>query len=227
MSPCDTCHAGCCRAFAVPIMGADILLIEKQLNLDFWDFVCRWADPEGTISRGYAPQFHFSDEPETPFVISLKQVQSELFPGTDKCRFLMECPPEDGQGNGTARCGIYHTRPGACRAFPARLNETGELAILYDIPESGRDSDEPIYDLCPRKWEPSGYEPVSGVQDLVVSRYEVLFFRKLAAIWNKQPQSWLRFPDFLRNVYSKRVQADAPVVSLPHPQLHQLRVRAA
>ena len=65
MSPCEDCHAGCCRSFAVPVSGADIMRIENGLGLSFWDFVCRWEDPDGRIALNYAPHFFFEDEPET------------------------------------------------------------------------------------------------------------------------------------------------------------------
>jgi hypothetical protein len=60
-SMCESCHAGCCRAFAVPITGADILRIEGRLGLDFREFACRWSGPDGAISRNAAPQFVFDD----------------------------------------------------------------------------------------------------------------------------------------------------------------------
>ena len=92
---CESCHAGCCRAFAVPVTGDDILRIERDIGLEFWDFVCRWADKDGQIARNHAPHFHFSDEPQTPFVICLAQEQSLFLGETAKCRFLVECPPDD------------------------------------------------------------------------------------------------------------------------------------
>src|SRR5688572_20248052 len=127
--PCETCHAGCCRSFAVPLTGADILRIERDLRIDFWDFVCRWADPEGRIARNVAPRFYFADQPRTPFVIGLMHAESHFLDGTTKCRFLIECEPE-GPQPGLARCGIYESRPAACRTFPMKLDATGELAIL-------------------------------------------------------------------------------------------------
>ena len=61
MAPCQSCHAGCCRSFAVPITGADIVTIERRFGHSFWDFVCRWVDPEGKIARGRVPHFYFAD----------------------------------------------------------------------------------------------------------------------------------------------------------------------
>ncbi|MCA9114405.1 MAG: YkgJ family cysteine cluster protein [Planctomycetaceae bacterium] len=205
MSPCNNCHSGCCRSFAVPVSGADIIRIETQLELSFWDFVCRWADPEGQIARNHAPHFHFADEADTPFVICMTHQNSTFFPSTTKCRFLVEGEPDETSPLGQARCGIYHQRPGACRAFPVRLNETSELVILSNIPERGRGTDEPQYELCPRPWEKADLDSVNTMGDLVTSQFEMKFFHRLAEVWNRSPRPWAAFPDFLHLVYSARV----------------------
>ncbi|HUG92049.1 MAG TPA: YkgJ family cysteine cluster protein [Planctomycetaceae bacterium] len=205
MGPCETCHAGCCRSFAVPLTGADILRIERELRLDFWQFACRWADPHGKIARNHAPHFRFSDDPRTPFVVCLMHAESHFLDGTTKCRFLMECAPDESHSRGVARCGIYGSRPGACRAFPMALDDTGELVVLRDVPPRGRVGHDPAYELCPRPWEPADVDPLFAVQDLVVVAHEMSFFRRLAEVWNRRPQSWLVFPDFLRLVYANRV----------------------
>jgi Fe-S-cluster containining protein len=189
----------------VPLTGADILRLERALALDFWQFVCRWADPQGRIARNHAPHFHFADDPATPFVICLMHAQSHYLGGTTKCRFLMECEPDERQPLGLARCGVYEHRPAACRSFPARLDESGELVLLTGVPARGRFGDERAYELCPRPWEPADVDALTAVPDLVVARHEMEFFRRLSAIWNRRPQSWLVFPDFLRLVYANRV----------------------
>lgn len=204
MSPCESCHAGCCRSFAVPITGADILRIEKNLGLSFWEFTCRWADPQGKIARNHAPHFYFRDEPETPFVICLTHAESVFLKGTTKCRFLMECAPDAEHPLGQARCGNYKNRPAACRAFPTKLNATSELAIIYPVPERGRAGD-PAYELCPREWTPADLDPIQTVQDLVVAKYEMNFFMQLSKIWNRAPRDWALFPEFLHAVYAQRI----------------------
>jgi Fe-S-cluster containining protein len=205
MGICDSCHAGCCRSFAVPLCGADIVRIQRDLGVPFWDFVCRWADPQGLIAGRYAPHFYFADEPETPFVICLLHRESELHPETSKCRFLMEGPPEEGSPEGRARCGIYHSRPSACRAFPARLNHDGTQVQIESIPARGREGSNPLYQLCPRPWEPEDFNTVKTVQDLVVARDEMAFFHRLAERWNLKRHPWELFPDFLQIVYEQRV----------------------
>lgn len=225
MSLCATCHAGCCRSFAVPVTGADILRIERDHGLTFWDFACRWADPHGAIARRYAPHFHFRDEPATPFVICLIHVGSSVFPGTTKCQFLEETAPDAEHPRGLGRCSIYGSRPSACRAFPTKLNATSELAVIYDVPERGRMHETAAYDLCPRAWEPADFDPISTVQDLVVAKYEMSFFHQLAKMWNKAPRPFELFPDFVRLAYAGRVirendgrDADDQPMTLPFPR---------
>jgi Fe-S-cluster containining protein len=206
MSPCTSCHAGCCRSFAVPVTGADILRIERDCGLPLEEFACRWEDTDGAIARDRAPHFRFSDAPQTRFVICLKHDASDSFPGTTRCRFLREGPPELGHPLGIARCGIYAGRPAACRTFPAKLSQTGELAILAHVPVRGRAGEHPAYELCPRDWQPADLDPIDAVQELVVARFETEFFTQFAELWNRRPRPWEAFPAFLRMAYSGRVQ---------------------
>ncbi len=226
MSPCEGCHAGCCRSFAVPVTGADILRIQRSLGLSFWDFVCRWEDRESQIARNHAPHFYFADDPETPFVICLTHAASRNFPETSQCRFLVEQPPTAEHPLGTAHCGIYEQRPSACRAFPTKFNETEELAVIYDIPAKGRaGSDHPAYTLCSREWEPADLDILEVLPTLAVAKYEMKFFHQLAVLWNRNPGQWGLFPDFLALVYGNRVMKAAPepeeeptIIAFPTPK---------
>jgi Fe-S-cluster containining protein len=228
MSLCESCHAGCCRSFAVPVTGADILRIENQLGLSFWDFVCRWADSNGQIAMNHAPHFHFADEPQTPFTICLRHEASAHFADATKCRFLVERPPNDEHPRGVARCGVYESRPAACRVFPTKFSGSGDFVVLYDVPASSRDATNPAYQLCPRPWEPSEIDPIQSAADLVVAKYEMNFFHNLAEVWNRRPQPWEVFPDFLRLVYAERVQRASSVEELAddEPWLIKFPVRA-
>ncbi|QDT37087.1 Flagellin N-methylase [Stratiformator vulcanicus] len=228
-SPCDNCHAGCCRSFAVPVTGADILRIERDLDLAFWDFACRWADPDGKIARKYAPHFYFEDEPSTPFVICLSHQPSRFHKGTSKCRFLVEGQPDDENPMGQARCGIYNSRPMACRCFPTKFNSTGELTVLHDVPTRGRKETHPAYELCPRNWTVDEVDPISAPQDLTVAKFEMNFFHSLASVWNRAPRSFEVFPDFLKLVYSRRVVSEVDELepkTIPLPNVDQQRKAA-
>lgn len=208
MSICEGCHAGCCRAFAVPLSGADVVSIEQGTGRDFWQFACRWEDSDGLIARKYAPHLHFDDEPDTPFVLCLRHEASALFPRTTKCLFLEESPPDAEHPLGTARCGNYAHRPHACRAFPMKLDAENSLAVIHPVPERARDGGQGAYELCPRPWTVEDVEPVQAVRDLVVARHEMEFFRTVAQVWNRRPGPWVLFPEFLRIVYSRRVQLE-------------------
>lgn len=209
MGICEGCHSGCCRAFAVPVTGADIIRLETAHSLSFWDIACRWADPENTISRRFAPQFYFTDEPGTPFVICLRQTESRVYPGTQKCLFLHEQPPQEHGLEPQAICGVYPDRPYTCRAFPLKFDPTQRVAVLPELPIYGREESHPAYRLCPRAWETSDIDPISGIDDLVVAKYEMEFFHELAKGWNARMGTWADFPDFLHLVYSSRVLTEA------------------
>lgn len=208
-TPCAECHAGCCRAFAVPITGADILRLERAGH-DFWEFVCRWQDDEGQISRNYAPQIHFADEPQTPFVLCLLQNESKSYPGTGKCRFLGESQELAASGRPISACTVYNERPAACRAFPFRFDEARETVQLqptYDPPAARRHD---AYKLCPRPWSASDVDGLDAAQSLAVAEYEMTFFKKVVALWNRAPGPWDALPKFLRLVYQSRVNVEQP-----------------
>jgi hypothetical protein len=214
-------------------MGADIIRIEDCLGLDFWEFGCRWADPDGRIARNTAPHVYFEDEPQTPFVICLKHEPSAIHPETTACRFLVECEPDDAQPLGTSRCGIYATRPAACRCFPGKLSDSRELVVLSDLSQISPRGENPIYELCPRPWSPDDVDSIQLTQDLVVLQHELDFFRRVATFWNAAPRAWELFPEFLRSVYRRRVAAERPqdgdhdVATIPFPQTAQVDALAA
>ena len=232
MGLCDTCHAGCCRAFAVPVTGADVIAIQRRLGLPFEEFVRRMPDPDGRIANGAVPHFSFDDSPETPYVICLNHAPSEFHANSTKCRFLIECAPDQEFPLGRARCGIYPVRPSACRVFPTKFNATHDLVIVCDIPQRMRQNNNPAYTLCPRPWQPEDVDPIQSVQDLAVLKYELAFFRQVADVWNRSPGSWRAFPQFLDIVYSKRVGREDPVedegpVTLPFPNSPEQRALQA
>lgn len=220
MSPCAGCHAGCCRSFAVPVTGADLLRIEAELGLDFAQVGCRWEDQDGLISNGVVPQFHFADEPETPFVICLRQEASQLFRRTTKCLFLQETPPDGQHPLGQAACSIYDSRPLVCRVYPTRLSSSGMLAEVHAVPAHGRPQDpHPIYNLCPRQWTTDDLDALQAVQNLVLAQFEHEFFAQVAAVWNKVVEDFALFPEFLREVYRARIVMETPrgvEATIPH-----------
>jgi Fe-S-cluster containining protein len=200
-SPCTGCHAGCCRAYAVPLTGRDIFRIVTERKIPFWKFACRWADPEGAMARGIAPHFFFDDDPRTPFTIGMLQNESQLFPGTRKCCFLEEGPPTPEAPRGSGRCAIYDDRPVACRVFPSRFDEAGELAV-HAVPTPSGERRHEAYALCPRPWKVSDLIREEALQSLRECASEMELFHAVANRWNDSPGPWPLFPDFLELIYT-------------------------
>ncbi len=204
-SPCTGCHSGCCRAFIVPLTGYDMIRIMTNLELPFWEFVCRYADESGEIAKGIAPHFHFDDDPETPFTIGLLQDASTHFPETQKCQFLKEHEKNDEHPLGVANCSIYEDRPMACRLFPARLDEQNEIGIV-NIPKFGRAGSNPAYQLCPRDWTTEDIDAEVARRDIGNTATEMQQMHLLAERWNASPRSWLLFPDVIQMVFGNAAQ---------------------
>ena len=204
-TPCENCHAGCCRAFVVPLSGTDVLRLE-QTGLQFWDFAVRWADPDGQIAHRYAPHLFFEDTGDEPFVLGLMHEQSGVHPGTTRCRYLLESTPTAEAPLGRAACSLYDKRPAACRAFPMRMDASRELVQLEPLHAMGRPSDpQPAYRLCPRSWQPHEVDVVETPGQLAAADAEMQFFHKVAALWNRNRGPWEAFPTFLHLVYAGRV----------------------
>lgn len=219
MSPCAGCHAGCCRSFAIPVTGADLLRIETDLGLGFAEVACRWEDRDGSIACGVMPHFFFQDEPRTPFAICLRHESSSIFQKTTKCRFLVETPRTDASPLGTASCGIYDSRPLPCRVYPTRLGASGLLAELHQVPAHGR-PDEPAetaYKMCARPWELAEIDPISSVQNLIVLQFEIDFFSQVAAVWNRARLEFELFPAFLFEIYQNRVVLEDALQKVAQP----------
>ncbi|MEM9703964.1 MAG: YkgJ family cysteine cluster protein, partial [Planctomycetota bacterium] len=199
-TPCDECHGGCCRSFAVPVTGADVFRLTRETGLAFWEVACRWPDPDGSIARGYAPSLYFAEAPGEPTVLCLTHRPSETLPGSTRCRFLEEGEPTAEHPKGISRCGVYDRRPSACRAFPIHFSTDGQLVRLHEVPPRGRDGAHPAYDLCPRPWTAEDVDPLTAPGELAAARWEMDFFRRIAAAWNRAPRSADLFPAYLEAI---------------------------
>lgn len=208
VTPCGGCHAGCCRAFAVPLTGSDVVRIIQEQRHSFAEFVCRWADLDGSISRQIAPQFRFEDDPETPFVIGLLQNESSAFPGTRKCRFLIETAEHTGTGTSRSTCSIYESRPAACRVFPFRFEPSGSVGIQPDVTKN--DGKSIPASLCPSAWNVSAEQRWQAEIDLGDCLQQMALFRLIAERWNAEPGPWPLFPAFIVDIYSRLL---APVAA--------------
>jgi hypothetical protein len=108
------------------------------------------------------------------------------------------------------------------------------VAVLEDVPAYGRPGEKSeAYRLCPRPWEPDDVDAIAALQQVAVAEFEARYFRVVAAVWNQHPGSWLRFPEFLRLAYARRVvkwteagpEADIPD-SIPLPFVSPARQAA-
>lgn len=225
---CDTCHAGCCRAYNLIITVFDALQISRDLNLPIGEFVsmipanAELAKKMGQLHR----PLRFSDPgfEDTQFFIALKRVESRLVAGTLKCYFLQEwqrteAVPARGDHPGAniaARCGIYGSRPLMCRAYPSFLHN-GALGFITNPAPSELQKTNPIYTLCPEKWESSslGSDPAQVLHQLVLNRYEIEFQNKLIEEWNATPRTLKEFFPFAIGCYGNRFRVVPEMVTTP------------
>ena len=150
-TPCDSCTAGCCRNFAVPLTASDIQRIIGERGVAFGDFVCGWGEEQGRIGGGNVPQFYFKDAPGVPFVIAITPRPSQLYPGTRKCPFLQEDGSLAGGSSCRTSCSIYASRPSVCRVFPFHRDAAGQVNVSPDL-EARSKEQKPPYTLCPTQW---------------------------------------------------------------------------
>lgn len=225
---CDTCHAGCCRAYNLIITVFDALQISRDLTLPIGEFVTmvpRNAEMAKQMGALHHP-LRFSDPgyEDTFFYIALKRVDSRLFPGTLKCYFLQEWKRNDpvherGQHLGStvaARCGIYGSRPLMCRAYPSFLHD-GALGVITNPKPSGLEKSNAIYTLCPEKWSTAsfGSDTTQLVHQLVLNKYEIEFQNKLIDEWNANPRSLKEFFPFAALCYGNRFRVAPEMVAAP------------
>jgi Fe-S-cluster containining protein len=225
---CDTCHAGCCRAYNLIITVFDALQISRDLNLPVAEFVTMFpAVPQLVEKMGKLHRpLKFSDPglEDTQFFIALKRVESRLVPGTVKCYFLQEwqrSEPVTGRGDHpgatvAARCGIYGSRPLMCRAYPSFLHE-GALGYVTNPAPSELSKSNAIYTLCPEKWDSAaaGADPTPVIHQLVLNKYEIEFQNKLIEEWNANPRTLKEFFPFAVTCYGNRFRVVPEMVATP------------
>ena len=118
---CPNCVGECCRRYVVPVTVADIRTIIAATALRPADFV-ELREPPMQM-----PGFRLSpDGPQQHLTLAKKSVALAHSMAPKECAFLMSLP------SGSARCGIYPHRPGACRAFPTTLR-MGTAAVRPDV----------------------------------------------------------------------------------------------
>ena len=220
-----SCHAGCCRAFAVPVTGADIVAIKRRLGLPFDDFIRRLPDHAGSPGERGRAALSFEDTPATPYVICLSHTRSEFHAELHKCRFLIECAPDEEFPVGARPLRDLWRAAFRLPGVSHEIQRDQRPGSRRDIPERLRQNANPAYTLCPRPWQPEDVDPIQAVQDLAVLKYELAFFWQVADLWNRSPESWRAFPQFLEIVYSKRVRREEPAPAAQDDQPATLPLR--
>ena len=167
-SICDSCHAGCCRTYRLTITIFDFLDLVNAIGLQkaiqgtSFEAIPYDASYLDNV-RGIHP-FIFDDPDKKEFMysLSLKRIESKIFPGTKMCSFLHE----EGrlvQKEGTKEtdfdhpgkrvsglCSIYSHRPMMCRTYPFNFNPNKMNSFLKrrdDLPQS---QEKEAYKICPK-----------------------------------------------------------------------------
>lgn len=219
-SMCDTCHAGCCRAYSLFITVFDALRIAKDLALPVGEFVSFVSKDEAALKalgqHSFRP-LRFSDPgmEHAHCFVALKRVASALAPSTVKCFFLQEwkraepiLSRESHPGSQiVGRCGIYASRPLMCRAFPATFVQGGSVAVIGNPVWPEVSQVNSAYALCPEKWKVDlSEESKTRIQhDLALHRYEMDFHNSIVDQWNKNPGATRDFFPYAISCYSKRL----------------------
>ena len=214
MHICGECTCGCCRKFAIPITGYDILKISKNLKININSFIEIDPVPEERIEdeSSIVGLFKFAESASDGFYkFCMKKVESSLVPGVFKCIFLQEWynnPDNPSVENIVARCGIYGNRPTICAAFPATVDKSGYFAVI--VSKKITEEDNILYKLCPREIvrEDFPQNSESILRTVLMNKYEQDFFKTIAVIWNENPKPLNLFIPFLENWYAERVLID-------------------
>lgn len=217
-SMCDTCHAGCCRAYHLFITVFDAVRISRDLGLPMAEFVTMIPqNAEGAKRLGDVHKpIKFSDPgfEDTFFYLGLKRVESRIVPKTVKCYFLQEWQRGEpvakrGEHPGSkiiGRCGIYGSRPLMCRTYPSFLHANGALGFITNPKPSELVKANAIYTLCPENWDAASFGGDSNqvLQNLVHNRYEIDFQNKVIEEWNTRPRTFKEFLPYALGCYANR-----------------------
>jgi Fe-S-cluster containining protein len=197
MRPCEGCAGECCKHYLVGLSGHDVWSIATQMHLAPAQFVTIAQEHEAT-----GVGFKLDATKMTFSLVLAKRPGSD---GRQQCIFLMEL------ADGVGRCGIYPSRPSACRVYPAQLRD-GAVTFRDGI-------------VCPKgAWNvPAGELPPWRTQ-LLRSQMEWAVYATVVHHWNEQavltPRAEMRTPDeyyaYLLDRYQRLSKLEA---ELPSGQL--------
>jgi Fe-S-cluster containining protein len=132
MNPCQGCAADCCRHFQVVVLGWDVYRLSRDLGLPPESFI----ELQGAAEPDRSHQLVLDVEARERRYhrLALKKERGG-------CVFLLSL---DGKG----RCGVYHSRPQACRTYPALIGDSDLLTLTkreHCPPGAWDDLDEAVY----------------------------------------------------------------------------------
>ena len=214
MQACNSCQAGCCRNFTVALTGFDLMNISKTLGVDLLSFI-QMVPVIGEENIAYRSEhsalFKFSDAADDNFYLfGMRMVESQLVPGTIKCQFLQEWYlniRKPSLETIISRCGIYNCRPLLCATYPTQFDSSEQHALIYNMDADPESVKHKIYNLCREKFKPEEVLATSDdiIQKLVLRKYEVDYFKNLAASWNENPSTIDDFLNLMIKTYNNRV----------------------
>ena len=215
MSVCSICHGGCCRRYYVDFTGYDLVNISNTLDLEipFFSITVPVKDEDAEELSKDAALFKFPDVNDGNYVrFCLKRIPSSTMPNSTKCLFLQEWNGEtldlQDKTRILGRCGIYSVRPLTCAIFRAKLDTDGLIGYVVDPQDFCETKTNPAYNLCPRALVKEDFTDHSGELSryLALHKYEMTFFKALAASWNEDSRTYKEFLPYIKKVYANRIQ---------------------
>ncbi|MDJ0625902.1 MAG: hypothetical protein QNJ31_06005 [Candidatus Caenarcaniphilales bacterium] len=209
---CDSCHAGCCRAYRLIITVYDFIDLVNAIGLnEAVKGVCFEPIPFNlnyTSNKNIMFPFIFDnqDKKGKMFSLALKRVESKLFPGTVKCFFLgeeerAEVNPElpnhkyHPGSRVLGRCSVYMDRPTMCRTYPIAHNPNSKISVLKKRENLPQSNEKEAYQICPKQtleledFDLTDSKSVTKkYNDLLLNEGRTQAHNEVALKWNSQPE---------------------------------------
>jgi Fe-S-cluster containining protein len=218
-TPCDLCHAGCCRSYHLFITPFDAfrIALDLALPLNEFAFLTLFSAADAVRYEEEYTALRFADRAEDErFFLALKRIESLLFPGTLRCFFLMEWHRESqvserGEHPGrhtVGRCGIYGSRPQVCSTYPAALHAKAPVGVIANPPPAHVLPGHPVHTLCPEEWaaEHFGPKPDALLHGLAARQFEREFYNAAVAEFNEAQLGVNDYFPFMQKVYEERLR---------------------
>jgi hypothetical protein len=162
------------------------------------------------------------------YLLALKKVDSQLFPGVPKCYFLGEWkrdrPAAGREGHPgkhfIGRCTIYGSRPMICRTFPTTFHPEVAVGMISTPRPVDLPGNHEGHRVCPEDWtvENFGTDSDTVLHNLAISRYEREFYHQAVTEFNEGEWGVPDFFPFMARVYERRFRnAAAPNVTSAPP----------